>query len=125
MFQAKLNAIAQSRKSFIFDPLNLPSLGASLLINIIHLLILYFKLGFSQRTILIHYNVVYGSDFVGRVQQAYLIPLTALAILVLNTILSGYFYRREKLASYFLNYANIAVQLIFLAASIIIIRTNG
>ncbi len=121
---AKLNEL-DSQKSGYFDPLNYYSLGVALCINIIHLAILYFKLGFSRSTTLIHYNVIYGSDFVGKAKLVYVVPLAAFIILIINILISSYFYRREKLAAYFLNFSNIAIQLIFLAASVVIVIANA
>ena len=125
MLTAKLNQVQTNRKTFIADPYNFVGLGIALLINIIHWLILYFKIKFSSGTILIHYNIIYGPDFVEKASFAYYIPLTAFLILVVNGLMSMYFYRKEKLASYFLNFANTAIQLIFFAASLIVIYINA
>jgi hypothetical protein len=65
------------------------------------------------------------TDFVDKAKYAYLTPAIALAVLILNIILAHVFYKKEKLAAYFLNFANLAVQLIFLAASIMIIMINA
>lgn len=125
MFIAKLNEITDGRKVFYSDSLNYASLGLALLMNIIHVAFIYFKLGFSNATIIIHYNVVYGQDLVQKEKFVYIIPATALFFFILNVILANYFYRKEKLASYFLNFSNLAVQLIFFVASIIIVKING
>jgi hypothetical protein len=123
MFTTKLEEL-DSQISAIRDPLNYYSLGVALAINIIHAAILYFKLGFSQTATLIHYNVIYGSDLVGQSRFVYIVPLAAFAILLLNICIASYFYRREKLAAYFLNFSNVALQLIFLVISIVIILAN-
>jgi hypothetical protein len=124
MFSAKLKQLEIRQKRFIFDPLNLYSLGSALLINIIHWAILYIKLGHTSGTIVLHYNVVYGTNLVDKAKYVFIIPATALLLLVVNTILGNFFYRKEKLAAYFINFANIAIQLIFIAASITIILYN-
>jgi hypothetical protein len=125
MFTTKLTELEIRRKSYIFDPLNLKSLGPSLLINIIHWALLYFKFRHSSGTILLHYNVISGPDFVEKSRFVYFIPLIALVIFILNTILARYFYKKEKLAAYFLNFSNLAIQLIFLAASLMVISINA
>jgi len=124
MFTAKLNRLQFREKSFINDPLNIAGLGLSLIINIIHWVLLYFKLGHSTGTIILHYNLVYGPDLVDKVKYAYMIPAIALVLLIINAICARFFYRKEKLAGYFLNFSNIAIQLIFLAASITVIMIN-
>lgn len=125
MFTAKLDHVTTVRKTFISDPFNFVSLGSSLLINIIHWALLYYKFKDYASSILVHYNVVSGPDFVARASYAYFIPLTALVILAVNLACSVYFYKREKLASYFLNFSNLAIQILFLAASIIVIAINA
>jgi hypothetical protein len=124
MFSAKLKSLEIRQKRFIFDPLIMYGFGSALLINIIHWALVYFKLGRTQGTILLHYNIIYGTDFVDHAAFAYLIPLTASVLLIINIILASYFYRKEKLAAYFLNFGNLPIQLIFLAASITLVLIN-
>ena len=124
MFIAKLNEVLASKKSFIQDPQNFVSLGIALLINIIHWVVLLFKIQPSDERILLHYNVVYGSDIVDKSYYIYFIPSLALFFLVLNSLVSSTMYKREKLASHFLNIASIAVQVIFITASIVLIIAN-
>ncbi|MBI4363350.1 MAG: hypothetical protein HY545_00695 [Candidatus Doudnabacteria bacterium] len=124
MFLEQLNQLLASRKSFISDRLNVLGFGFSLLINIIHWLILLIKIKPGSENILLHYNVVYGPDFVERASFIYIIPLIALVFLIINLILSNFYYDKEKTASVFLTFATIAVQLVFLAASIILVIAN-
>jgi hypothetical protein len=125
MLTAKLNDVSDPQNRFFTDRMNFLSLGTSLLINIIHILLLYFKIGLSPFTILLHYNIVYGPDLVRDARFVYIIPITALVFLIVNIFLARFFFRKEKLAAYFLNFSNIALQLIFLLASIFIIRINN
>ncbi len=125
MFLAKLNEVLASRRSFISDRLNAVSLSISLLINIIHWLILFIKIRPTGGNILLHYNVVSGPDLVDKSIYVYIIPAVALGLLILNAMLSAIFYKREKLASYFVNYAGIPIQLIFLVSSLVIISINA
>jgi hypothetical protein len=125
MFETKLDEVSIAKNTFLRDPLNYISLGVGLVINIIHWLVIYIKIGFDNSTLLLHYNVVYGSDFVERSFYLYLIPLTALLIYVFNFFLARFFNKKEKLASYFLNFSGIAIQLIFFVASIIILSINA
>lgn len=125
MFVAKLNEVLSSKKSFIADPLNYGSLGAAGLLNIIHWLILFSKIRPSKTQILLHYNVVYGPDLVSKSLYIYWIPLLALILLLVNVSVASVFYKKEKLAAYFLNISSIVVQLIFLVASIVLIVANA
>lgn len=125
MFVAKLQEVLASKRSFITDPLNWISIGIAGLLNIIHWLGLYIKIRPSDSRILLHYNVVYGPDFVDKSTYAYLIPLAALVFFTINLIAAFMLYKKEKLAAYFLNIASIAVQLIFLVASVVLIIANA
>lgn len=127
MFLAKLNEVLASKntwKSFVSDRLIFFSLGVSALINIIQWVIIYIKIRPSSANILLHYNIIYGTDLVDKGTYAYLIPGIALAFLVINILAAFFIYQKEKLASYFLSIANIPVQIIFFIASIVLILAN-
>jgi hypothetical protein len=123
--RGKLNEVLSSKKSFFADPLNYYSLGIAAFINIIHWLVLFSKIKPSKTAILLHYNVVTGSDLVEKSLYAYLIPALALILLLINLGIASDFYKKEKLASYFLNISSIVIQLIFFAASIVLIIANA
>lgn len=125
MFLTKLNEVLASKKSFIADRTNSVSLGLAGLLNIIHWTILYIKIKPAQDDLLLHYNVVYGADFIGKSLYLYWIPLLALILLLLNVAIAALFYKKEKLASYFLSSASIPVQMVFLVATVNLILVNG
>jgi hypothetical protein len=124
MFVTKLNEVLASKRSFISDLLNSAGLGIAGLLNIIHWIVLYSKIKPGQSDILLHYNVVYGHDFIGNSLYLYWIPLLALILLFVNTIVTAIFYKKEKLASYFIALASIPVQMVFFAATLVLIIVN-
>ncbi len=124
MFLTKLNEVLASKRSFISERMNSWGFGIALLINIIHWIILYIKIKPNQSDILLHYNVVYGADFIGNSLYLYWIPLLALIFLLTNITAAIFFYNKEKLASYFISFATVAVQIIFLVATIVLIIVN-
>lgn len=124
MFLDKLNEVLASKKPFISDRWNFAGIAASLFINIIHWLLLYFKVKPGSVSMLLHYNVVYGPDLVDKGYYVYFVPAIALGALALNSGLAAFFYSKEKLAAWFLSMSTVAVQLVFLAASIAIIIVN-
>ena len=125
MFVAKLNEVLSSKRSFISDRMNSYSLGIAGLLNIIHWVVLYIKIRPGKNNILLHYNVVYGPDLVEKSFYLYWIPLLALILLAVNILVAANFYKKEKLASYFLNIASIAVQVVFFVATVILIVVNA
>jgi hypothetical protein len=124
MFVAKLNEVLASKKSFIDDRINSLSLGVAGLLNIIHWAILYIKIKPNKNSILLHYNVVYGPDFVDKSLYAYWVPLLALILLIINVLVSANVYKKEKLAAHFINIASVPVQIVFFVATIILIVAN-
>ena len=124
MFLDKINEVLASKKSFVSDRTIFTGLVLSTLSNIIHWVVLLFKIKPSGQNILLHYNVIYGSDFVEKSSYAYLIPITALLILIVNFFIASRFYKREKTAAYFLVFGTMAVQLVFFAASLVLIVAN-
>jgi hypothetical protein len=125
MFLTKLNEVLASKRSFISDRMNSYGFGIALLVNIIHWLILYIKVRPDREDVLLHYNVVYGADFINRSIYLYWIPALALILLILNSAVAIFFYRREKLAAYFLSIASVPIQMLFFVATLILIIVNG
>jgi len=124
MLRDKLNEVIASRKQFSEDSSNRWGFSIALIINIIQWVILYFKLGVTSSALLLNYNVIYGSKLVGPGFYVYWLPAIALAFLVFNVAVASSFYKREKLPAYFLAYASIAVQLVFLVGVIVLATTN-
>lgn len=125
MLREKLNQVLASRKPFASDSLNRTGFFSALLVNIIHWLLLYFKLTPDGSNILLHYNVVYGPESIGPSVYAYNLPAVALLILVVNLFLASSFYKKEKLPAYFLGFATLAIQLVFLTAGLVLIVINA
>ena len=124
MFLNKLNEVLASKRSFISDRLNLGLNAAALLINIIHWIVLFLKIKPTEPSIVLHYNVIYGADLVDRAAFIYMIPASALLILILNYLVANFLSRREKLTGYFLGFASIAIQVVFLLATFSLIIVN-
>lgn len=87
------------------------------MINIILWTILGGKFGFSREQVPLHFNVIYGIDFVGKAYEVYQLPLLGLVILVANFFVGKIVYPREKLFSMFLLYGAATVQ-VFLAIAV-------
>jgi hypothetical protein len=124
MFIPKINEVWPSNKSFITDPICGINFGVSALLNIIHWAILYSKIGVDQNKLVLHYSAIYGPDVVNKGIYLYLIPIIALVFFLINFFLAGYFYKKEKLAAYFLAAATIAVQVVLFVAAFALILVN-
>jgi len=101
----------------------------SVLINLLIWVVLYLKIyPLSYLTeygqIFLHYNTYFGIDKIGPWYQILFIPALGLFIIIFNNIISYIFYLRERLISYSLIIANVALQVILLAAAIFIVLLN-
>ena len=107
------------------DRLIFVSLVLAVILNIILWLLLAGKFGFSSYRIPLHFNVVYGIDFLGSSRQIYEIPLAGLAVGLVNSFLAMQIYGREKLLAYFLTFSSLAVQIFLLAGAASLIVLNA
>ena len=100
------------------------SLGLGLTINIILWLMFAGKFGFQSQRIPLHFNVVYGVDFLGSSRQVYEIPLAGLFILFMNLFLIRLLPNTDKFVIYTLSFGAMFVQILLLIAGIALVRLN-
>lgn len=74
--------------------------------------------------VILHYNLIFGVDYLGSYNNLYLIPIVGLSVLVFGTILSYHIYAKEKLASYFLQFNALVIQIFLFFAVYLVIRAN-
>lgn len=75
--------------------------------------------------IILHYNLLFGLDYLGNYSKVFLLPAVGSIILIFNTSLGYYTYSREKLASYFLQFNALTIQIFLFFAGYLIIRVNS
>lgn len=96
-----------------------------LILNIIALLLVYFKVGsLPNKTIVLHYNVILGVDTYGQAKYLYQIPAAAFFVTALNY----FFYILIKKSKMFYSPlsagVSLIIQVVLLFALILIIRAN-
>jgi len=92
-------------------------------------LVIWSCLGFFSHSdgeaIILHYNVYFGVDSIGTPREAYALPLIGLVVILVNFLLSFYFYaKKERIATYILLLAALMVQLSLLISAISVIIIN-
>lgn len=95
-----------------------------LIFNIITLLLIIYKIEPSGKTLALHYNVVFGIDWYGEGNNLYQIPIAAFLITLLNFI---FFKLLQSTKMFYENLtvgASLLAQLIFLFATVLLIRIN-
>ncbi|HLN18677.1 MAG TPA: hypothetical protein VK255_00730 [Patescibacteria group bacterium] len=107
------------------DKANLWLIILSLLVNIINWVVLLVLLRPATENIILHYNVYFGVDQVGKRFQAFVLPVIGFIIFLVNLFLSRYFFRNnEMVASYILLLSVFMAQLSLIIASISVIIIN-
>ncbi len=78
----------------------------------------------SDYPIILHYNLIFGVDYLGNYEKIYFISFVGLILILFNSILGYILYNKEKLASYFLILAAFIVQVFLLVAGYLIVGIN-
>lgn len=101
------------------------TLAASILAN----MFIWFFLVQNKRNndypVILHYNMFFGVDYLDSYDKIYLIPFVGLVIITLNMMLGYSLYTKKRLASYFLSFNAILVQIFLILASYFLIRVNS
>lgn len=101
------------------------SLIGSLIISAVNLGVMIFFIRPVDFPVVLHYNVYFGVDMVGRWWQAYFLPGLGLGVLWVNTTLGYLFYKqKERIVAHLLLLASLVVQIAvsIAVASIILIN---
>ena len=98
--------------------------GLCLALNIIAFLIVRYKIGASQRSLALHYNVQVGVDLYGKGANLYSLPVIGLALTVINFTI----YRALRTSAGFVAalsaITSLCLQIILLGALLLLVRVN-
>ena len=112
-------------KEFFTNPISMLVLVLSIVVNLAIFIFLYYFIGSSGQSVILHHNAYFGVDLVGGRWQVYLVPLTGLVFIVINSILSIYFFcKKERIAAHILMLTAFMVQLGIVIATISTIMIN-
>jgi hypothetical protein len=73
---------------------------------------------------ILHYNIIFGIDYLDEYNKIYLISSAGLIIIFANVILGYVLYNKEKLAVYFLAFTALLAQIFLLVAGYLVVRIN-
>ena len=96
----------------------------SLVINVATWFWLFWQISPQDEMIFLHYNILFGVDYVGPRWGIALLPITGLVIIVFNAALGWYFYNKDKFISYLLNSIALLSQIFLLIAGSILVFLN-
>lgn len=103
---------------------NLILLPLSLFLNIFVWVWLLWKIRPQVDPIFLHYNILFGVDYIGEWWRILFLPLTGLIILLLNAIIGWLMFRQEKFVAYLLNSITLICQIFLLLTSYFLIYLN-
>ncbi|HLD31888.1 MAG TPA: hypothetical protein VJB37_03270 [Patescibacteria group bacterium] len=82
---------------------NLVSLVLSLLIDLFLFVWLFWEIRPQEELIFLHYNILFGVDYVGEWWKIIYLPLGGIGILLINGFLGWWLFRRDRFSAYVLN----------------------
>lgn len=91
---------------------------------VLHSMFRYQAIQLGLDALPLHYNIYFGIDFYGNFNYLYGLPGFGLGILILNTALAIYIYKRSHLLAAYLMYAAVVIQVILAWAFFLIMKFN-
>ncbi|MBU4360353.1 hypothetical protein L6278_01500 [Candidatus Parcubacteria bacterium] len=101
------------------------NLVASLLLNILLWILLYFRIPIQIEPLALRYNIYVGINLIGNWYSVFYFSLIGLLIIILNFGLSKLLYKKNKLLTHWLATTALICQLILLAWAVIMVMVNG
>jgi len=108
-------------KLYLKNLFNLITLILSLAINILSWLWLIFQIKPQQEDIFLHYNILFGVDYLGSWWKVFYLPIFGLLILITNNLIGWLLFGKDKFIAQILNAVNLFCQIfIFLAVALLV-----
>jgi hypothetical protein len=96
----------------------------SLVLNLLIWFWLFWQISGSEEVVLLHYNILFGVDYIGPRYLVAMIPLTGLFILISNAVVGWLSYPKDKMIAAMLNFATSIIQIFLLVAASLVVFLN-
>ena len=103
---------------------NLIMLPVGLLFNLASWVWLLWQINPQPEPIFLHYNILFGVDYIGEWWKVLYLPIVGLFIFLVNGILAWILFSRDKFASQVLNFVSVLCQIFILIASALLVFLN-
>ena len=103
---------------------NLIMLPLGLLLNLASWVWLLSQIKPQTDPIFLHYNILFGVDYIGDWWKVLYLPIAGLFIYLINTILSWVLFGKDKFAAQLLNFVSIFCQVFVLIAAALLVFLN-
>jgi len=97
----------------------------SILLNLITWVWLAAQIRPQTELIFLHYNILFGVDYVGEWYKVYYVPLTGWLIIIFNFLLGWFFFSRDKFIAILLNIVNVLAQIFLALTAAILVFLNS
>lgn len=100
-------------------------LGASILLNLAMWGWLLWRVPYGESQIFLHYNVLFGVDFIGAWWKIFFIPLLGLVIALFNGAMGWVLFNRDKFIAQLFNGVGLVAQLLLFISSFLLSLLNA
>ncbi|MFA5127922.1 MAG: hypothetical protein WC457_02895 [Patescibacteria group bacterium] len=111
-------------KVFFKDPWVFVPLAISALAQVFMWPYIFFNLGTQGGTLFLHYNIIFGVDYVGEWWRILIMPVVGLAFVIINFIAGIYTFNSDKLLSRILTVFTAVLELFLALAVYLIVDIN-
>jgi hypothetical protein len=99
-------------------------LPLSLALNLVNWVWLLWKIRPQVDPIFLHYNILFGVDYVGEWWRILFLPLAGLLIFLINGTIAWIIFSKNKFAAELLNFAALLCQIFLLVAGALLVFLN-
>jgi len=92
--------------------------------NLLSLVWLILQIKPQVDPIFLHYNILFGVDFIGPWWQIFFLPAIGLLILIINTVLSWLFFQKDKFGAYLLLGVALLCEIFLFIATVLLVFLN-
>ena len=103
---------------------NLVMLTLGILINLFTWGWIMFQIRPQEELIFLHYNILFGVDYVGEWWKVFYLPLVGLFIFITNFVVGWVLFHKDKFVSIILNAVSLIAQVFLLVASALLVFLN-
>lgn len=113
-----------SVKLYLRNSANIILIGLSLLVNIFVWLWLLWQIKPQDEPIFLHYNILFGVDYIDVWWKVFYLPAMGLLILLINAFLGWRLFNRDKFMAQLLNIGALLCQIFLIITAALLVFLN-
>jgi len=94
------------------------------LANLLAWIWILFQIKPQDELIFLHYNILFGVDYVGEWWRVFYLPITGLFIFIVNFLIGWVLFHKDKFISVILQAVSLICQIFILVASALLVFLN-